>query len=166
MVFSSINFQFSNCCSLIWMFTSKGCDKRMDRIHERFLRLMLKDYESNDMVSTLKGKTIHWRCINVLLTEIHEYLNSLAPELMSEVFYLHQNRYTLRSLNVFAKYYSLNKFTLNSTVYWANQIWQTLPSEVKDCLSLQFFMNKIKILHRDRCHRQICSRFLVNVGYF
>ena len=29
---------------------------------------------------------------------------------------------------------------LNSTVYRANQLWQTLPSQVKDCPSLKNFL--------------------------
>ena len=42
-----------------------------------------------------------------------------------------------------------NKFMLNSTFYRANQQSQTLANEVKDCLLLQLFQNKIKTW---RCH--------------
>ena len=64
------------------MFTSKGCNKRIKKIYERSLRLIFNDYESsfNDMISTLKEKTIHQRCINILLTKICKYLNGLFPE--------------------------------------------------------------------------------------
>ena len=39
---SFINSQFIYC-SLIWMFSSKGCYKRINKIHERSLRLILND---------------------------------------------------------------------------------------------------------------------------
>ena len=78
---------------------------------------------------------------------------------MNEVFYLRQNHYNLRNLNVFANDNQRNKFMLNSTVYRANQLWQTLPSEVKDCLLPQLFQNKIKTWRCDRCQCQICSRY-------
>ena len=39
---SFINSQFTYC-SLIWMFSSKGCYKRINKIHERSLRLILND---------------------------------------------------------------------------------------------------------------------------
>ena len=39
---SFINAQFTYC-PLIWMFSSKGCDKRVNKIHERSLRLILND---------------------------------------------------------------------------------------------------------------------------
>ena len=43
---SFINSQFTYC-SLIWMFSSKGCYKRINKIHERSLRLILNGYESS-----------------------------------------------------------------------------------------------------------------------
>ena len=103
----------------MWMFTSKGCNKKINRTHERSLRLILNDYELSfyDMISTLNEKTIHQRCINVLLTEVYKYLSGLSPKFMNEVFYLRQNHYNLRNLNVFATDNPRGKFTLNSVVY-------------------------------------------------
>ena len=40
-----------------------------------------------------------------------------------------------------------------ATVYQTNQLWQTLPSEIKDCLSLQPFKNDIKTWRCDRYQR-------------
>ena len=75
------------------MFTIKSCNKRIDRIRKGWLRLIIDDYESlfYDMLFTLNEKTILQSCINVLLTEVCKYLNSLSPELMNEVFYLRRN---------------------------------------------------------------------------
>ena len=108
---SFINAQFTYC-PLIWMLFSKGCYKRINKIHERSLRLILNDYESSfdSLLSTLNEKTIHQRCINVLLTEVYKYLSGYFPDLMNEVFYLRQNRYNLRSFYVFASYNPRNKF--------------------------------------------------------
>ena len=121
------------------MFSSKGCHKRINKIHERSLRLILNDYESSfdSLLSTLNEKTIHQRCINVLLTNVYKYLNGYSPDLMNEVFYLRQNHYNLRSFNVFATDNPRNKYLLNSSIYRANQLRQTLPSEIKDCASQQ-----------------------------
>ena len=33
---------------------------------------------------------------------------------------------------------------INSSVYWANQLWQTLPSGIKGSVSLELFKDKIK----------------------
>ena len=155
---SFINSQFTYC-PLIWMFSSKGCYKRINKIHERSLRLILNDYESSfdSLLSTLNEKTIHQRCINVLLTEVYKYLNGYSPDLMNEVFYLRQNHYNLRNFNVFATDNPRNKYLLNSSVYRANQLWQTLPSEIKGCASLQLSKDKIKTW---RCERYQCQIYL------
>ena len=128
------------------MFSSKGCYKTINKIHERSLRLILNDFESlfNSLLSTLNEKTIHQRYINVLLTEVYKYLNGYSADLINEVFYLRQNHYNLRNFNVFATENPHNKYLLNSSVYRANQLWQTLPTEIKGCASLQLFKDKIE----------------------
>ena len=50
----------------------------------------------------------------------------------------------LWNFNVFATYNLCNKYLLNSNVYLVNQFWQILPSEIKDCASLQLFKDNIK----------------------
>ena len=46
------------------MFTSKGLNKKINRIHEKFLRLLLNDHQStlDEMLDTLNEKTIHQQC--------------------------------------------------------------------------------------------------------
>ena len=63
-------------------------DKRINKTHERSLRLILNYYESlfDSLLYTLNKKAIHQRCINVLLTKVYEYLNSYSPNLINEVF--------------------------------------------------------------------------------
>ena len=51
---------------------------------------------------------------------------------MNEVFYLRQNHYNLRNFDVFVTDNLRNKCLLNSSVYRANQLWQTLPFGIKD----------------------------------
>ena len=67
------------------MFSSKGGYKRINKIYKRTLRLILNDYESSfdSLLSILNEKTIHQRCINVLLTEAYKHLNGYSLDLMS-----------------------------------------------------------------------------------
>ena len=85
---------------------------------------------------------------------------------MNEVFDLRQIHCILRNFNIIATDNSRNKLLLNSSVLRANQLWQTLPYEIKDCASLQLFKDKIKAWLCDRCQCQICSRYIANVSYF
>ena len=85
---------------------------------------------------------------------------------MNEVFYLRQIQYNLRNFNVFATDNWRSNYLLNSSVYRVNQLWQTLTSKFKDCVSLQLFKDKIKTWCCDRCQCQICWRYIANVAYF
>ena len=91
------------------MFTSKGCNKRIDRIHERSLNACESSFY--DILSTLNEQKILQRCIKVSLTEAYKYVIAFSLELMNEVFYLCQNHFTnLRNLNVFGMNNPSNKF--------------------------------------------------------
>ena len=54
------------------MFISKGLNKKVNRIHDKSLRLVLNDHQStlDEMLDTLNEKTIHQQCIDRLLTEL------------------------------------------------------------------------------------------------
>ena len=80
---SFIKSQFSYC-PLIWMFTSKGLNQKINRIHEKSLRLVLNVHQStlDKMLNTLNEKTIHQQCIDGLLTEVYNFLNGYSSDIM------------------------------------------------------------------------------------
>ena len=61
------------------MFTLYGCNKRIERIHEKLPRLILNDYESSfyDTHQQYNQQC----CMNVLLAKAYKYLEGLAQEL-------------------------------------------------------------------------------------
>ena len=109
------------------MFSLKRYYKKINKIHEKSFKLVFNDYESSFdwLFCTLNEETIDQRCINVLLTRVHKYLNGFSPDLMNEVFYLRQNHYNLRNFNVFATDNPGYKYLLNSSAYLLNQLWLT-----------------------------------------
>ena len=75
----------------------------MNNIHERSLRLSLKNYKDDfkDLLRSSGDIPIHQRCINSLLTEVYKYIHVLSPEIMNEVFSTTANIYNTRQFNVF-----------------------------------------------------------------
>ena len=61
---------------------------KMNKIHERSLRLLFKNYkdDSQDFLRSSGDISIHQRCINSLLTEVYKYIHGLSPEIMNKVF--------------------------------------------------------------------------------
>ena len=116
---SFIKSQFSYC-PLIWMFKSKGLNKKINRIHKKSLRLILKNHQStlDEMLDTLNEKTIHQRWFNRLLTEVYKFLNGYSTDIKNDALHLRQNTYNLQTFNAFDV--PRNNCMLNSVVYRAN----------------------------------------------
>ena len=104
------------------MFTSKGLNKKINRIHEKSLRLVLNDHQStfDEMLETLNEKTIHQQYVDRLLTEEYNFLNGYSLQIMNDVFHLRQNTYNFRNFQAFATDVPRNNCMLNSVVYRAN----------------------------------------------
>ena len=84
-----------NYCPLILMLCYRGIMHKINKIHERSLRLLLKNYKDDfqDLLRSSGDISIHLRCIDSLLTEVYKYINGLSPEIMNEVFSTRANIY-------------------------------------------------------------------------
>ena len=100
---SFIKSQFSYYL-LIWIFTFKVLRKKINRIHEKSLRLVLNDHQStlDEMLDTLTEKAIHQECIDSLPTEVYKFLDGYSPDVMNDVSHLRQNICNLRNVPAFA----------------------------------------------------------------
>ena len=75
----------------------------INAVHERFLRIILNDYESPYalLLEEAHQITFHQRCINSPLIEVYKYLNGHSPDIMNLVFKLKEKMYKLRNFHIF-----------------------------------------------------------------
>ena len=94
---SFIESQFSYC-PLIWMFHSRTLNNRINKLHERGLRLVYKDPQLTfvELLRKDKSVTIHHRNLQKLATEMYEAYNDLSPSLMQSVSPQRSISYDLR----------------------------------------------------------------------
>ena len=66
-------------CPLVWMFCNRTLNARINRIHERALRIVYNDYDSSfvDLLARDNAFTIHHRNIQTLGIEIYKVINNL-----------------------------------------------------------------------------------------
>ena len=90
---SSFIISHFSYCPLIWMFCSKKSTKKINAVHERSLRITLKDYESpyTSLLEEAHQITFHQRCIIPLMTEVYKYLKGYSPDIMNGIFKLRKN---------------------------------------------------------------------------
>ena len=74
-------------CPLIWMFHSRGLNNKINRIHERALRITCKDKSSpfQKLLEKDNSVSIH-RNIQKLATEIYKVSHGFSPPILNDIF--------------------------------------------------------------------------------
>ena len=162
-----IESQFSYC-PLIWMFHSRTINNRINRLHERALRLVYKDSRLTfeELLRKDNSFSIHHRNLQKLTVEMYKAHNDISPSLMKSVFPQRDIRYDLRNKNTF---YSRNVHTvLNGTEtisFRGPQIWALVPENIKSSTTLNEFKAKIKNWEPAGCTCRLCRNFILNLGF-
>ena len=67
-------------CPLIWMFHSRGLNNKINRVHERALRITYKDKSSTfqELLEKDSAVSIHHRSIQKLAIEIYKVLHGFS----------------------------------------------------------------------------------------
>ena len=117
---SYIFLQF-NCYPLVWMCHSRSLSNKINRIQERALQIVYRDYKSSfkDLLQKDKSITIHQRNLQYLEIEIYKVRTGISPKIMNEIFRFSKNSvYSLRS-GIQLEKSSINTFQFESqsTVY-------------------------------------------------
>ena len=81
--------QFSYC-PLSWMFHSRALNNKINRLHERCLRIMYNDKATSftDLLEIDNLASVHQRNIQVLARELYKFVNGLSPKPVSDCFKL------------------------------------------------------------------------------
>ena len=78
-----------NYCPLIWMFHSRTINNKINRIHERALRLFYSDDISsfNELLKKDQSFSIHHRNIQSLPIKLYKFFHALSSCIMKNVFH-------------------------------------------------------------------------------
>ena len=95
------------------MFHSRGLNNKINRIHERALRITYNDKSSTfqELLDKDNSVSIHHRNIRVLATEIYKVLHGYYPAILNEVFVPSTCKYNFRKNN------SLERRKVNTVRY-------------------------------------------------
>ena len=129
-----------NYCPLVWNFSPKSASRKIEKIHERCLRMKLKNYTGTyKEILNLAGEvTMDTRRLRLLLVQVFKTIHDENPHYMKEIFQVSQgtarNRNNLKvHSHITANYGTKSLKTL------APQIWNSLPEHIKASKSLSCF---------------------------
>ena len=94
---SFISSQFGYC-PMIWMNHSRALNNKINRIHERALRLVYRDKKSTfeELLNKDTSVKFHIKSLQVIVTEMFKVKIKLSPEIMNRVFPVVEPSYMLR----------------------------------------------------------------------
>ena len=77
-------------CPLIWMFYSRIINNKINRLHERYLRLLCGDKSSSfkKLLEQDKPVTIHTRHLQILTSETFKVYWNNSSSIFSEIFHI------------------------------------------------------------------------------
>ena len=155
-------------CPLVWMLHSRKLNNRINRLHERALRLVYEDNISSfdELLDRDESFTIHVRNIQSLAIELYKVLNGFSPEIMEKVLPLKNPNKRYPGDNDFATRNVKNVGTGTETLaYLGPKIWSIVPDKIKKCNSLYSFRKEIRKWKHDKCPCRLCKTYVKGLGF-
>ena len=159
---SFIESQF-NYCPLVWMFHSRTTHNRINKLHERALRIAYEDKSSTfeQLLEKDNSFSIHERNLQKLATEMYKVKNNLCPKPFQDLFVRRERG---NGDFVIPKISSVNRG--EETVRYRGPVtWELVPEEIRGSESLAIFQDRIKRWKPVGCTCRLCKRYVEGLGY-
>ena len=157
-------------CPLLWMFHSRRINNRINRLHERALRVVYKDdtLSFEKLLEKDDSFTTHDRNLQNLAILMYKVQNDLVPAPIQEIFTKNPNDTNFRDDRdgnwIIPKVRTVNN-GLETIRYRGPIIWNLLPKEFKSLKTLETFKEKIKSWKPQGCKCRICEVYIKGVGF-
>ena len=151
-------------CPFTWMCHNIMYNNKINRLHERCLRLIYNDKHSSfgNLLKKDNSASIHHKNLQALVIEMFKVCTKTSPEIMQEVFQVkEQENYNLRNQSNFVipQVKSVNH-GLESVRFLGPKIWESLPNDLKNKESADSFKTAIKRWKPESCPCHLCKTYL------
>ena len=156
-----------NYCPHIWIFHSRALEQKINRLHERCLRIVYSDQNSSfeDLLRLDNSITFHQRAIQHLATEL--FKTKLAENQNKDSLF-HENKFKIktRKRNSFrCREIESELNGKSSLAFLGPKIWAILPDDIKKLKNLNEFKSKIKHWKPSTCPCRNCRTYIPNLGF-
>ena len=157
-----------NYCPLVWMFCDRTLNNKINRIHERALRIAYKDMTSDYDTMLLRDNAVPIliRNLQLLMTEVYKTKWELNPSFMKEIFVEKRSPYGLRGCHdLLLPQVRTTCNGLETISFRGCRLWQALPNDTKQSETLSSFKRRIKVWRGVECNCKLCRPFVAQVGF-
>ena len=155
-------------CPLIWMFCSRKANNKINKLHERALRIVYEDNISTfeELLEKDNSFSIHHQNIQTAAIEMYKYHYNVSESSFYDVFQSTRNSYNLRSQSdLEIPSVNTENFGKNSLKYFGPIIWNSVPARLRNIENLSEFKKEIRKWRFDDCPCRLCKNFIGNVGF-
>ena len=150
------------------MFHNRTLNNKINRLHERALRLVYKNDEAcfNELLQLDDSVTVHQRNLQRLAIEMYKVKNKTAPLPFQEIFESQNNLHEMRGKRSWkVPRVRTVAYGTESIRYRGPATWELIPEEIKKSESLIQFKEKIKSWKATNCACRLCKTFVPNLGF-
>ena len=126
-------------CSLVWMFHSRHINNRINKLHERALRVVYKDENCTfeELLEKDNSFTVHERNLQKLALLMFKVKHNLCPEPVQELFNQNENgKWIIPKVRT-------ENYGKETVRYRGPVTWNLLPVEIKSAKTLKSFKDQI-----------------------
>ena len=153
---------------LTWMLHKRELNHKINRLHERCLKMIYNDRESSfqELLDRDGSFSIHEQNIQKLCIEMYKVVNGLSPSIFTNLFQVRQQKsYELPNKDYFLVPKAKSVFCEQSVSVIGPKLWNSLPESFKNLGSLDLFKKKIKKWKPTICPCRICKIYFDGVGF-
>ena len=168
---SFIESQFKYC-PLVWMFYSKKMHNRINKLHERALRVVYKNDDNltfEELLVKDNSFSVHDRNLQKLAELMYKVKNGLCPLPLRNIFSYQDNTIKIRNKENGEKWIIPKVRTENKGIetlrYRGPFIWNLLPDDIKSAETLEIFRAKISKWKPEGCSCKRCNSYYQGLGY-
>ena len=146
-----------NYSPLLWHFCSKKLMNEIERIQYKALQFLHNDhdYDYDTLLKKSDKCSMEVRRLRTMALEIFKSLNDLNPSFIKEL--LNKRNIVNRRKNDFIIHARITlTFGSNSLRCLGQNIWNTLPENIKEITSFQKFKESINNWCEPSCKRSLC----------
>ena len=155
-------------CPLIWMFCSRKANNKINKLHERALRIVYQDDISNfeQLLEKDHSFSIHHQNIQTLAIEMYKVHYGLSENSLYNIFENSRSSYNLRSQrDLDIPSVSTGNYSKNSLKYFGPIIWNSIPTRLRNIETLTEFKKEICKWKINKCSCRLCKNYIGNVGF-
>ena len=147
MIYNSFVASNFNYCPLVWHFCGVSNSYKMEKLHERCLRIVYKDYDSSydRLLEMANTPSLVISRLRILLPEVYKSIHHLNPKCISGLFEVKSTNYSLRNaVKLVQPMKRTSTFGIRSVSYAGAKLWNDSSPLLSNDIEIEDFKSLMK----------------------